>query len=91
MPTAPAEPSQEPAAELIEESPQDRLRAALRECRYDPADFLAGLKLIEFPGVEPDVEILEELPEETCEEILERGPESIMRDVRDARWMKNMR
>ena len=91
MPTAPSEPSQESASELIKESPQDRLRGALRESNYDPADFVAGLKLIEFPGVQSDVELLEELSEETCEAILRRGPEDIMRDVRDARWMKGMK
>ena len=72
-------------------SAQDRFRDALRECNYDQADFLAGLKLIEFPGVAADVEILEELDPATCEKILARGPEELMRDVRDVRWMKNMK
>lgn len=89
MPAAPAEPPREPAPEL--EPPLERLRAALTECRYDQADFLDGLKLIEYPGVEADVELLEELDPATCEAILARGPEDIMRDVRDAKWMKGMK
>jgi hypothetical protein len=91
MPAGPDELSQEPAQELVEEPPHDRLRAALRECNYDWDDFVSGLKLIEFPGVDPDLELLEELSDETCEEILGHGPEDIMRDVRDARWMKGMK
>ena len=89
MSTSPAEPSQE-AAPASKETPVDRLRAALRERNYDEADFLAGLVLIEFPAVALDVEVLEELDAGTCEAILSRGPEELMREIRDVKWMKNL-
>jgi hypothetical protein len=93
MPTGPTSPSQGPAPqEPITESPQQEgLRAALRECNYDESDFLAGLKLIEFSGVQSDVELIEELSEKTCQAILETGVEGLMGDIRDYRWMKGMK
>ena len=64
-----------------------RLYAEVHEwTTSDPADFVAGLKLIEFPGIQSDAELLSELSEETCEAILRRGVKEIVGQIRDARW-----
>lgn len=52
----------------------------------DPSDFVAGLKLIEFPGIQSDAELLSELSKETCEAILRKGVKEISGQIRDARW-----
>jgi hypothetical protein len=53
-------------------------------------NFLEGLKLIEFPGVAADAELIHELTDLTAQAILDEGVEKVFERIRDARWVKNM-
>ena len=50
------------------------------------ANFLDGLKLIEYPGVPEGAEQLVDLPEETCAQIIADGANDLMTKIRDKRW-----
>jgi hypothetical protein len=54
------------------------------------ANFLEGLKLIEFPGVPADAEIIHELTDAAAQAILDEGIDEIFERIRDERWKKNM-
>lgn len=71
-----------------QQSAQDRLYAEVHEWSGNPETFLAGLKLIQFPGCESDVELLSELSEETCETILAQGLKEVMARIRDEQWLQ---
>jgi phage recombination protein Bet len=72
-----------------EESVYQRLYAVVREYTT-PEDFLAGLKLIAFPGIQSDVELLSELSDELSEEIIPQVGE-LMSKIRDERWIKGIK
>jgi hypothetical protein len=55
------------------------------------ANFIEGLKLIEFPGVPADAEIIHELSDITSQAILDEGIDNVFARIRDARWLKNMK
>src|SRR4029077_6041988 len=66
-----------------EESTYQRLYAVVREYTM-PEDFMAGLKLIQYPGIQSDAELLSELSDELCEEIIPQVGE-LMDKIRDRR------
>lgn len=72
-----------------EESVYQRLYGVVREYTT-PEDFMAGLKLIAFPGIQSDVELLSELSDELCEEIIPQVGE-LMDKIRDQRWVKGVK
>jgi phage recombination protein Bet len=72
-----------------EESVYQRLYAVVREYTT-PEDFMAGLKLIAFPGIQSDAELLSELGDELCEEIIPKVGE-LMDKIRDRRWIEGVK
>lgn len=53
-------------------------------------NFIEGLKLIKFPGVPADAELLSELTDITAQAILDEGIDNVFERIRDVRWSKNM-
>lgn len=54
-------------------------------------NFIEGLKLIEFPGVKADTELLSELTDLTAQAILDEGVDNVFERIRDVRWSQNMK
>jgi phage recombination protein Bet len=73
-----------------QESAYERLRAAVLEYTTDTNDFVAGLKLIKFPGIPTDAEILSELSDPLCEQIIPQVGELIDK-MGDERWVKGIK
>jgi hypothetical protein len=77
---APAPPAVEPAGA----TPQDALYAELPG-EASRGNFLEGLKLIAYPGVPRDAELLADLSEEVCADIRRDGVQNLLSRIRDAR------
>jgi phage recombination protein Bet len=74
--------------EKLEESPQDRLAAALLAAKVEWAEFMTGLKLL-YPKTYPfGTEVISDLPDDVCEGILAYGLSQTMRDINEIRGFK---
>jgi hypothetical protein len=82
----PAAKATAPAADL-----QQELYRALGAHHINTEEFVAGLKLTEFPGVPVELELLSELDDATCQAILDKGVSTVMESIRNAIWLKDMK
>lgn len=71
-----------------QESPQNRLFAALTQAEIKKDEFLEGLKLVYASDIPASAELLHELSDQLCEQILKRGLSQTMEEIADAKWMK---
>jgi phage recombination protein Bet len=69
----------------VEEAPQTRLFYSLSQAQINQTDFIEGLKLIKFPEVPADAEIVHELSDEVCEAIFSVGLSQIFIDIQAAK------
>ena len=72
----------------VGESPQNRLFAALTQAEIKKDEFLEGLKLVYSSDIAADAELLHELSDQLCEQILKRGVSQTLDEINDAKWMK---
>jgi phage recombination protein Bet len=85
-PVVPSKPEAREKTAEKQESAQDRLYTEVHQYTTHPNEFVTDLKLIKFPGVQSDAELLSELSEETCQAILAEGVKNILTRIVDERW-----
>jgi phage recombination protein Bet len=69
----------------VAEAPQTRLFGMLSQAQINQTEFIEGLKLIKFPEVPADAEIVHELSNEVCEAIFSVGLSQIFIDIQAAK------
>jgi hypothetical protein len=69
----------------VEEAPQTRLFHSLSQAQINQTEFIEGLRLIKWPGVAADAELVHELSDEICNTILSTGLSRIMEEISAAR------
>jgi hypothetical protein len=92
-PATPSQPKEKARtaakAKAIEEAPQTRLFQKLSQAQINQTEFIEGLRLIKWPGVAADAELVHELSDEICNTILSTGLSQIMNEIQAARdWDK---
>ena len=70
------------------ESPHKWLAAELDEYTSNPDYFVAGLKLIEFPGISKDVESFSQVDDPICQAIIDKGVRKLVEEIRTKRWVE---
>jgi phage recombination protein Bet len=85
-PPPPSQPKEKAkVSKKVAEAPQTRLFGMLSQTQINQTDFIEGLKLIKFPEVPADAEIVHELSDEVCEAIFSVGLSQIFIDIQAAK------
>jgi phage recombination protein Bet len=85
-PPPPSQPKEKAkVSKKVAEAPQTRLFSMLSQAQINQTDFIEGLKLIKFPEVPADAEIVHELSDEVCEAIFSVGLSQIFIDIQAAK------
>jgi hypothetical protein len=87
MPTEPKEKTK--VSKKVAEAPQTHLFNRLSQEQINQTEFIEGLKLIKWPGVAADAELVHELSDDICNTILSTGLSQIRNEISAAKdWDK---
>jgi phage recombination protein Bet len=81
-PATPTEPKEKvKVAKKVAEAPQTRLFNMLSQAQINQTEFIEELKLIKWPGIAADAELVHELSDEICNTILTTGLSQIRNEI----------